>query len=99
MATLPVVRFLKILVTALTVVMILGLVAIVGLLVTRLGGGTPPLPVLPNLIKLPEGTGAEAVTIARDYTVVVTDRGTVLLYRKDGTLAQTITIETTPAAN
>lgn len=89
---LPEVRFLKILVTVLTAVMILGLVTIVALLVTRLSGATPPIPVLPQLIKLPEGTQAEAVTIARAYTVVVTDKNTVLLYRADGTLAQMIAI-------
>jgi len=63
--------------------MILGLLAIVGLLVTRLG--TPaPLPALPETIELPEGATPAAVTFARDWLVVVTEAGEILLYRPEG---------------
>lgn len=79
----PDLRFLKLLVTVLAGVMIVGLVAIVALLVIRLR--TPsPLPQLPPAIALPAGTQAEAVTFARSYTVVVTDQGEVLVFDKAG---------------
>lgn len=80
------------LVTALAVTMIIGLVTIVGLLVTRLRTA-PPLPALPASIRLPEGAQVEALTFARGYTVVVTRSGAVLIYRSDGTLAQSVAVE------
>ena len=79
----PDLRFLKILVTTLAAVMIVGLVAVVALLVIRLQQPNP-LPQLPAAITLPEGAQAEAVTFARNYTVVVTDAGQVLVYDKAG---------------
>jgi hypothetical protein len=79
----PDLRLLKALVTTLLVVMILGLLAIVWLLVTRLG--TPaPLPDLPAAVILPEGARAVAVTFATDWLVVVTDAGEVLVYPRAG---------------
>lgn len=75
-------RFLKLLVTTLTAVMILGLLAIVWLLVTRLGA--PPLPALPDSVQLPDGATPAAITFARDWLVVVTDQGTILLYPASG---------------
>lgn len=80
----PELRFLKTLVTALSLVMGLGMVAIVALLWMRLG--QPVLPELPENITLPEGAGADAVTFARDWIVVVTDTGEVLLYDRNGVL-------------
>lgn len=76
----PEIRFLKRLVTTLTVVMIVGLVTIVALLVIRLGAVPAPLPALPENLTLPEGAQPEAVTIARNWVVVVTERGEILLY-------------------
>lgn len=93
--SLPEVRFLKILVTVLTAVMIFGLVAVIGLLVTRLGGVGAPgtaLPALPSRIALPDGMKAEAVTVAKEFTIVVTDRDSVLLFRPDGTLVRAVPI-------
>ena len=79
----PDLRFLKLLVTVLAGVMILGLVAIVTLLVIRLQ--TPsPLPELPSQITLPAGAHPEAVTFARGYTVVVSDQGDVLVFDAAG---------------
>ena len=76
-------RFLKLLVTTLAGVMILGLITITGLLVTRLG--TPaPLPALPASLTLPPGAEPAAVTFARDWLIVVTEDGTLLLYRASG---------------
>lgn len=69
--------------TTLAGVMILGLLAIVWLLVTRLGAPAP-LPALPESVTLPEGATPAAVTFARDWLVVVTDTGSVLLYDRAG---------------
>lgn len=79
-------RLLRALVFTLMVVMILGLLAIVWLLVTRLGTSPAPprLPVLPETVILPEGARPAAVTFARDWLVVVTEEGEVLLYPAAG---------------
>ena len=79
----PDLRFLKILVGTLAGVMILGLVTIVGLLVTRLGA-VAPLPVLPDSVVLPQGAEVAAVTFARDWLVVVTTADEVLFYAPEG---------------
>ena len=71
------------LVITLMVVMILGLLTIVGLLVTRLGSAAP-LPQLPASVILPEGTIPSAVTFAQDWLVVVDQNGQVLLFGRDG---------------
>lgn len=63
--------------------MILGVIAIVGLLVTRLGTATP-LPLLPETVELPEGARPAAVTFAPDWLVVVTQDGAILLYDRAG---------------
>ncbi len=73
----PDLRFLKWLVTALAGTMILGLLAIVGLLVTRLPG--PPRPTLPDRIAMPGGRIAEAVTLGTGWIAVVTGGGTEVL--------------------
>lgn len=84
----PELRLLKALVTGLAVVMGLGMVAIVALLWMRLG--QPVLPDLPAAIDLPEGAAPAAVTFARDWTVIVTEAGEVLLYDRRGTLRQQV---------
>ncbi|MCZ0961745.1 DUF6476 family protein [Paracoccus benzoatiresistens] len=80
----PELRLLRWLVTGLALVMGLGMIAIVALLWMRLG--QPVLPGLPEAITLPEGARPEAVTFARDWIVVVTDAGEVLLYDRSGGL-------------
>ncbi|WP_242601325.1 DUF6476 family protein [Pseudaestuariivita atlantica] len=85
------VRYLKVLVTALTAVMILGLVAIVTLLVVRLGSA--PAPALPDQITLPEGLTPLAVTYGPDWYAIATATQ-ILIYTPDGTLRQTIDIQT-----
>jgi hypothetical protein len=82
--TVPELRWLKALVTGLAVVMGLGIIAIVVLLWMRLS--QPMLPDLPATISLPDGAKAEAVTFARDFIVVVTEAGEVLLYDRAGAL-------------
>lgn len=84
----PELRFLKMLVTGLTLVMGFGIVAIVALLWIRMG--QPMLPELPDSIALPEGATAEAVTFARDWIVVVTDGGEILLYTREGSLKERV---------
>ena len=78
-------RFLKRLVTGLAVVMGAGMIALVVLLWVRLGAA-PVLPDLPASIDLPHGATAEAVTFARDWIVVVTGTGEILLYDAQGAL-------------
>lgn len=80
----PELRFLKALVTGLAAIMAVGMVAIVALLWARLG--QPVLPQLPPNISLPAGAEAAAVTFTRDWTVVVTGDGEVLLYDRAGRL-------------
>ena len=81
---LPMLRWLRILVTSLAVVMGVGVLAIAALLWLRLSEA--PLPELPPEIALPEGARAAAVTFARDWIVVVTEAGEVLLYDRQGRL-------------
>lgn len=75
-------RFVKRLVIVLTSVMILGLILIIGLLVTRIARAPAPF-ALPDQVSLPEGVRAEAVTLARDWVLVLGDEGSVLLFDRD----------------
>lgn len=86
----PELAWLRRLVTGLALVMGLGIVALVAIFWLRLS--QPLLPVLPAAIALPEGATAAAVTFARDWTVVVTDRGEILLYDRAGTLRQNVAV-------
>lgn len=87
-------RVLRILVTALTVVMIVGLITVVIVFVTRFpsaDGGTTLS--LPSQIELPEGVTADAVTMAEDWYAVVTTDQRILVYdRTTGNLLQTVEI-------
>lgn len=74
--------------TGLAVAMGAGVLAIAAVLWMRLSPA--PLPVLPPRIALPPGTSAEAVTFARDWTVVVTVAGEVLVYDRRGALRQRV---------
>jgi hypothetical protein len=84
----PELAWLRRLVTGLAVVMGLGILALVAILWVRLS--QPLLPELPAGLTLPEGTEAAAVTFARDWTVVVTAAGEILLYDREGTLRQRV---------
>ncbi len=81
-------RWLRILVTALALVMGLGVLVIAALLWLRLS--VAPLPELPPQIALPQGAAPAAVTFARDWLVVVTETGEVLLYDRQGRLRQRV---------
>lgn len=85
----PHLRFLRLLVAGLAVVMGAGIIAIAAILWLRLSA--PVLPDLPATITLPQGAIAQAVTFAPDYIVVVTQAGAVLFYdRASGALLREI---------
>lgn len=67
-------RQLRLLVTALTVTLILGVITIVALLVIRLGALSAP-PALPTTVSLPAGETARAVTLGDGWLAVVTVDG------------------------
>ncbi len=72
------------------VTMIVGVITIVGLLVTRMPSEAGP--VLPENLTLPEGAKAEAVTVGTDFLLVVTTDGRALVYGRDGTFRQEIVL-------
>ncbi len=67
----PQIRLLRRLVTALTVVLMLGMIVIVGLMVWRLGP-RPSAPSLPAEISLPEGERLTGYAQNPDWTVLIT---------------------------
>ncbi|MCO6382783.1 DUF6476 family protein [Oceanicola sp. 502str15] len=83
-------KWLKRLVTVLTLTMIAGIGVIAVLLIIRLSG--PQSPTLPESITLPEGTTAQAFTATSAWYAVVTGDDRILIYRHNGTLLQEITI-------
>ena len=84
-------RFLKLLVTVLTGVMIVGVVVVIFLLVTRFTSQAPPLP---DKITLPNGATATAFTQGDQWFAVVTDDDRILIYdRVTGQLRQEIAVE------
>jgi hypothetical protein len=89
----PLVRYLKWLVTALTVTMIAGFIVLVSVVVMRFNAsGTVPLP---DSLTLPAGAEASAITRGPDWLGVVTTDGRILIYGLDGkTLRQEIKVET-----
>lgn len=78
-------------VTGLALAMGVGILSLVAILWLRLS--QPPLPVLPEGVALPAGARAAAVTFARDWTVVVTEAGEVLVYDRAGQLRQRVAAE------
>ena len=84
-------RFLRILVTVLTAVMIGGLVIVIALLVTRL---RQPAFALPDSISLPDGTTARNFTVGPSWFAVVTGDDRILILDQDsGDIRQIITID------
>lgn len=71
--------------------MIVGVVVVIGLLVTRLSRDAP---VLPDQITLPDGEKAIAFTQGPDWYAIVTSRDEILIYnRLTGVLQQTVQID------
>ncbi len=85
-------RFLRILVTALTGTMLAGLIVLIWLFVTRFPEPVPVLD-LPDAIALPTGVRATAITRGADWIAVVTADDEILIFDADGrTLRQRIAI-------
>ena len=76
----PTVRFLKWLVTALTVTMIAGLITIVAVFVIRFPSDNDEIPAIPARITLPAGETPSAVTMGKGWTAIVTDSGKILIF-------------------
>ena len=84
-------RFLRRLVTVLTVTMIAGVLLIIGLIVIRFYDTPPPLP---ETLSLPGGQNALSFTQGTDWYAVVTDQNLILIFdRVTGQLRQQIVIE------
>lgn len=87
------VRYLKILVTVLTLTMIVGLVTIVALFVLRFSEADGIA--FPESITLPDGTVATAFTQGETWYAVVTSEDEILVFsRLTGALTQRIAIGT-----
>lgn len=85
-------RFLKVLVTVLTLTMIVGLVTITALFVTRFSAADDLT--FPDRISLPDGTVATAFTQGETWYAVVTSEDEVLIFsRLTGALSQRIQID------
>jgi len=83
-------KFLRRLVTTLTAVMIVGVIVIIGLLVTSLRNTGPDLP---ETITLPDGTSATAFTQGAGWYAIVTADDRILIYnRTTGTLMRDISV-------
>ncbi len=86
------VKYLRVLVTALSVTMILGFIVIVVLFVTKFSDAFSPE--LPDTITLPDGSAASAFTRGDGWYAVVTGDNKILIYnQKTGALRQEIQIE------
>ncbi|WP_370050104.1 MULTISPECIES: DUF6476 family protein [Salipiger] len=87
-------RFLRLLVTVLTGVMIAGLLAILAMIVIQYRTTRVPLP---EIITLPDGTTATAYTQGSDWYAVVTADDKILIFdRASGEIRQRIAVEARP---
>lgn len=90
----PSLRFLKALVILLTLTMIVGVITIVGVIVTRMPQAMQRAPALPDSVTLPDGTRATAFTQGSDWYAVVTAQDQILIFdRATGALRQTVTLQ------
>ncbi|EEB70676.1 DUF6476 family protein [Phaeobacter italicus] len=87
----PQLKFLRRMVTTLTVIMICGFLVVLALLVIRLSSSGPTLP---TSITLPDGMTARAVTFGEGWVAVVTDQDEiVILNNLSGAIEQRVKIE------
>ncbi|MDO9639796.1 MAG: DUF6476 family protein [Pseudotabrizicola sp.] len=86
----PSLRLLKWLVITLTATMIVGVITVVGLLVTRMPDISPLA--TPDQLALPDGARAAAVTMGRDFIAVVTEDDRILIFGRDGALRQEVDV-------
>ncbi|MEL7344232.1 MAG: DUF6476 family protein [Pseudomonadota bacterium] len=82
-------RNLRMLVSILTGVMIIGMVTIMVLLIGRLRG--PATPPIPPVITLPDGTTPVAVTYGPDWYAIATSDD-ILIYDESGALLHSVPI-------
>lgn len=87
-------RFLRLLVTILTGVMIAGVVILVALIVIRVPAR--PTIELPDPFELPAGVVARAVTFGDNWVAVVTGDDRILILNGDGSIRQDIAIKPAP---
>ena len=83
-------KFLRLLVTVLTTVMIVGFIVLIGFLVTRFPDRAELS--LPDQINLPDGSTPVAFTRAADWFAVVTGEDEILIYNLAGGLRQRISL-------
>ena len=83
-------RFLQRLVTLLTVSMIAGILIIAALLAFKLRSENINFP---QTLTLPDGTKPIAFTQTKDWYSVITDENEILIYKNDGTLIKSITVQ------
>ena len=83
-------RFLQRLVTFLTVSMIAGILIIVALLAFKLRDENINFS---QKLVLPDGTKPIAFTQTKDWYSIVTDANEILIYKNDGTLIKSITVQ------
>ena len=76
------VRYLRILVTALAAAMVAGILVIAAVIVIRFPTAAPPS--LPESVALPAGTSATAFTVGDGWIAVVTSDGHILIYGAEG---------------
>lgn len=76
--------------------MIVGVITVVGLLVTRMPNGTAPV-AMPDSLALPEGTQPAALTMGRDFIAVVTEDDRIMIFGRDGLFRQEIQVVPAPA--
>ncbi len=74
------------------ITLIVGVITIVGLLVTRMPSGDRAILPLPAEITLPTGVQAAAVTQGGDWFAVVTTDQRILIFNRDGSLRQEVTV-------
>lgn len=85
-------RFLRRLVTVLTITMIGGVITVISLLVIRLQGPPPEPLTLPDQIALPEGVTPQAVTFGPGWVAVVAGDEILIFGADDGALRQRIDV-------
>ncbi|MCI2393084.1 DUF6476 family protein [Aliiroseovarius sediminis] len=89
------VRYLKTLVTAMTLTTIVGLVVLVSVVVMRFSQTTPDqtrAPALPDQITLPDGMTADAITFGPDWYAVVAGDEILVFDHGTGDLIKRITV-------
>ena len=74
----------------LMITMIVGVIAVVATLVTRMPDGRVPLP---DVVTLPAGEMAQAVTIGQGWFAVVTASQKILIFNAKGALLLTVTLQ------